>query len=551
MPTQEELYSALRQAHAAGDTAAATRLADYIRSQNTETPSTASVALSGVNRGLAGMLDTVANAPVNTLNLGKAAIGAGLYATGNQGAADRLGFTDMTEQPSPAARTIKALGIGQVQPVTPIQKRVDWAAQALPGALLNPVSGAANIAKSIGMNALSGVASGEAYERTGSPAASILAGALAPMAAEGALAARSAAAEKSALANSLKRQQASEAMDSGYVIPPTTTTPGLTNTIFEGYAGKIKTAQRASEKNQPITNAKAARSLGLPDDAPLTPETLTNIRNEAGKSYEAVKAAGRITSDNQFISELDNIKSQFEGAARDFPELARPEVSSLVDSLKRPDFDAGSAVDAIRILRDKADAAYAGGDKALGKAAKGAANALEGAIERHLSATNQQSLLKDFRDSRQLIAKTYTVQNVMNPATGNVNAQKLATQLQKGKPLSGGLLEVAKFGAAFPKAAQEIRDSVPAISPLDYAASGATAAGSGNPLPLLHILTRPGAREMILSKPYQSMMINTDLPSGLSPQQIYAEALARMPELAGTGAFAAAIQDQNRKNRGK
>lgn len=187
MADQERLLVALRNAHAAGDTAAAARLAQLIRDgQGESAPEPAgltSLIPSSLNRGAAALIDSVANTPTNLLNLGKAAVGAGLYATGNQATADKYGFTDMTEGPSPASRLLAATGTGQARPVTPLEKRVDWMAQAVPATMLSPTQGAANIAKIAGMNALSGLAGGETYERTGNGNAALLASILAPVAA--------------------------------------------------------------------------------------------------------------------------------------------------------------------------------------------------------------------------------------------------------------------------------------------------------------------------------------------------------------------------------
>jgi len=189
MADQERLLVALRNAHAAGDTAAATRLAQLIRDgQGESAPEPAGLASlipSSLNRGAAMLVDSVANTPANLLNLGKAAVGSALYSTGSpmlQGAADKYGFTTMTETPSPASRLLDATGTGQVQPVTPLEKRVDWMAQTVPFAMVSPTQGAGNIAKIAGLNAVSGLAGGETYERTGNTNAAMLASILAPMA---------------------------------------------------------------------------------------------------------------------------------------------------------------------------------------------------------------------------------------------------------------------------------------------------------------------------------------------------------------------------------
>ena len=83
MPTQEQLYTALRNADAAGDVESARKIAAYIRTgQRQETPSNTAVALSGMNNGAAAMIDSVADIGPNVMNLAKAAVGFPLAAAG-------------------------------------------------------------------------------------------------------------------------------------------------------------------------------------------------------------------------------------------------------------------------------------------------------------------------------------------------------------------------------------------------------------------------------------------------------------------------------------
>lgn len=322
------------------------------------------------------------------------------------------------------------------------------------------------------------------------------------------------------VANAARDQVLKAAQDAGYVVPPTQANPSLTNKALEGLAGKLTTAQRASQKNQAITDKLVRQALGLPKDEPITRETLSALRQNAGEAYEAVKGIGRIKSDAAYIKALDSIKSRFEGAAKDFPALAKPQITDMVESLKSPSFGADSAIDATRILRDSADTAYRTGDKALGKAYRSASDALESLLERNLTKIGQPQLLDRFISARQLIAKTYSVENALNDATGKITASKLAGQLAKGKPISGDLKLVGQFAQAFPKAAQDVQKmgSLPGISPLDYglaAITGTAGAASGNAPVALVGLARPLTRGGILSGPYQSLMARPNYSTGL------------------------------------
>jgi hypothetical protein len=330
-------------------------------------------------------------------------------------------------------------------------------------------------------------------------------------------------------------QAIQQARGAGYVIPPTQANPTLGNRIIEGMSGKLTTAQNASAKNQAVTGKLAAEALGLPGDTKLTPDVLKTVRQQAGQAFESLRQTGMVQADQTYDQALNAIIAKYQGAAGGFPGLAKPEVESLVTTLRQPIFSADSAVDAVRVLREKADAAYGAGDKGLGKAIKEAAKALEDQMERHLSATGQPAaVLDDFRKARQLIAKTYTVEKALNPATGAVDARTLAAQLKKGAPLSGDLKTAAEFAARFPKASQTVEGmgSLPQTSPLDWVPAGALSMATSNPLMMLGVGARPAARALALSPVVQNRLVQSQAPNAL--QQLLAN-----PEFAQLGYRAA------------
>lgn len=165
------------------DNASPDEVMAYARRQfaNRETPSDAGVLMSGLNRGAAAMLDSFADVGPNVMNLAKVAVGAPLYALGRGDIADKIGATEMLEPVSPARRAMQAVGAGNVKPVTGFQKRLDYAAQAIPSAVFSPATTAGGLLKQAGLAAVSGLATGETQDRTGSSLAALTAGMLAPM----------------------------------------------------------------------------------------------------------------------------------------------------------------------------------------------------------------------------------------------------------------------------------------------------------------------------------------------------------------------------------
>lgn len=293
----------------------------------------------------------------------------------------------------------------------------------------------------------------------------------------------------------------SQARQAGYVVPPSAVNPSAANTVLEGLSGKIKTAQVASQRNQTVTNDLARAAVGLPKDAPLTEAALESIRKTAGKAYEAIKTQpGRFTADQQFATDVAALGNDFSAAAQEFPEIAgNAAIESLKTALSKPDMSPKAAVELIKKLRFDAGKNFKSFDDpakaALATAQKDAANAIEDLIERSLPG----NLLTAFRAARELIAKTYSIESAMQGS--NVSAVHLASQLSKGKPLTGELRVAADFAKEFPKAAQALKEPPGAISALDWG----LAFGTGNPALMV---ARPATRSAILSGPYQSLAVN-------------------------------------------
>lgn len=326
-------------------------------------------------------------------------------------------------------------------------------------------------------------------------------------------------------AGDLVRQQTLAAgQKAGLVVPPSTTNPTILNRFLESLGGKIGTQQDAAIKNQAFFNSAGKGALGLSDDAPLTQEALKALRSEAGDAYQMLRGAGEIIADSQYTDDLAAVTSKFTGAAKDFPKLAKNEIADVVEEVGKKQFSSDSAVDLLAILRDKADKAFAGGDKGLGKAYKDVSRAIEDLVQRNLSAAGKPELVQAFKEARQLIAKTYSVEKAFNPATGNVVGNKLASQLTKGAPLSGDLKLAARWAQAFPKVSNAVDDSG-SVRNTDVILGGGAAAVSKEPGWLLYPFARQAARSFLLSQPGQKMAV----PSGgiqPSPEQVLAALMA-------------------------
>jgi len=333
-----------------------------------------------------------------------------------------------------------------------------------------------------------------------------------------------------------------EAQKAGYVVPPASVRSTVPNVVLESVAGKAATQQLASGRNQEITNALAAKSVGLPPNQPITLDALKEVRADAGKVYKAVTETGRINADRQFINDLRGLRQTTSEIARDFPEAdigSAEAIDRLVKSLAKRGFDAKSAVAYMKELRKSANSNLSGMNAtdpakvSLGQAQRNAADALEEMVGRHLSKIDRPELARQFDNARRTIAKTYTVQNALE-TTGNVNAAKLAALLRKDKPLSPELTTAARFAGAFPKAAAvPERSGSPGVSALDAALTstggGALFLAGQSPLAALgYPAARYGARRLALSRALQQGLLKQGKPLP--------------PELAGAAAGAMAGQ---------
>ena len=315
-----------------------------------------------------------------------------------------------------------------------------------------------------------------------------------------------------------------EARNAGYTVPPTQAGGGIFNRLLEGIAGKASTLQEASVRNQNVTNNLAVKSLGLPENTVLTPEVLSSIRDDASKAYEALKA---------------------------LPKKPAVLADSTMNRAAVGEINPAKMVEDLKIARKDAEGyynAYARSahpeDLAKAKAFRSKATELEDSLENYAKEMGKEDLVPALRDARQLIAKTYTVENAMNNTTGTIDAREFAKRLQKGKPMNEELLQIGRFAQAFPKAAQipEKIGGTIGISPLDATAAGLTFGGSllngedkssSAVNAAMALALRPAARKLVLSAPMQNKLVSQQFaPIGpVKPPLVSSDEAANLAKL--------------------
>lgn len=316
--------------------------------------------------------------------------------------------------------------------------------------------------------------------------------------------------------------EVTQARNAGYVLPISKANPTLLNKVIEGASGKVQMGQQASVKNQENTNRLVRKALGMAEDTTISKESLAAVREQAGKAYEALTAIPtpmKVTP--KFTADVQKIAGAWDKVAQKYPEIAKlPEVDALKTSLTRhAEMSFEEGISLTRALRAKATANlknFANPEKvAEGKAQRAASDAIEDLMEQNLSATGNKGLLKDFRDARQLYAKTHDVEAALNDATGNINAAHLGKLVDKGK-LTGELKTVGEVAKSFEKATQrpEKIGSTPGFSPLDLGAavisSAVAPAHAGHRLleAAATLGARPALRKVALSKAGQHVLVD-------------------------------------------
>lgn len=545
MPSREELYQALRNADKAGDTEGAKKLASYIQSLPAEDspavkPETSLMADIGT-----GLKKTAQGAALGVSDIGNTVLNTATYLPGK--VADRAradlpetlkhlvpdisqwnrtrnaDFEAITDQNKDSTAFKVGRVAGNVAATLPVGGTLAAGARiAAPGAVgfanalatsgmrAGATPGVANMLTRMAGGAVTGGASSALISPENAGAGAVIGGLLPPALAGIGKVGRAIGGTIAGPAISTEIRQAVEsARAAGYVIPPTQAKPTLFNRALEGFSGKITTAQNASAKNQPITNELAKKAIGAAD---LTESGIAQVRKQANQAYDALGQVGKFQADAGFAQALDRAGANTSAMRQNFPELVNSEVDDLIAGLKsRGEFEAQPTIEAIKQFRSNASAnknLLDPAKKALGKAQSNIANALEDLIDRNLQVLGNQGLLNSYRTARQTLAKTYDVEKALNVTSRNVDGNKLAQALKKGRPLTNELRTIADFAAHFPKANQTVEKmgSLPQVSPLDFGALGTVSAVSGNPLVMAGVLARPAARALVLSNPVQNRL---------------------------------------------
>lgn len=446
-------------------------------------PTMGQVALNAVPKGLANLLNT----PITLANLimsGIASLPGAGHLTGLQAAAAE---PELKQNPIMDLAAQAGIVDPAKNPQTGPQRIVDTAIQAAISAAAVPAAGVVGAVKGAAIGAASGAAAQTTKELTGSDLLAVAVGVATPFAVRAALETGS-----KVLLTDTGKLTLKEAQQVGYVVEPSAIRQPSSK--LETIAGKASIAQEAATRNQTVTNRLAAKSIGLPEDTPLSPSLLNELKKRAAKPYEEVEV--------------------LRASQTNLPWFPRYHSPSLMDELTQARQDATALYKAY----------YARPDEGVRKAAEAAsslAKSIEADIDMIANAAGQPDLLDRLKAARMLYARINDVEKALNVGSGNVSAPILGRMVDKGAPLSGELRTVGKFAQAFPRVAREVESVPPSgVSGTDAAGAavlsigGAAAAGSpagavAGGLPLL----RGPARNRMLSPTVQKGLLTELQPT--------------------------------------
>jgi len=289
----------------------------------------------------------------------------------------------------------------------------------------------------------------------------------------------------------------------GYVALPSQVGAGKTVRAMETVSGKFKAEELASAKNQQVTNNLTRKYLGVADDTPLTTDVFDDLRNSFAEPYR-------------------------EASQLPAGQVSKPTIQMATgQTTTKPIIKSGQQlVEEIKMARDDSRAAWKSFNSGMAsnptEARKIAqlsdklVDTLENQLDKLAQFNNQPDLVTSLNEARRNIAKVHTVEKATNSVTGTVDAKAIARQVAKKAPITGQLQLIGKFAQAFPKVTKPVSEQPNPFSIYDVAGTS-LGVGAANPFLALLPAARVGGRYGVLSKPIQERFVQPQYQSPTDP----------------------------------
>jgi hypothetical protein len=265
---------------------------------------------------------------------------------------------------------------------------------------------------------------------------------------------------------------------------------------------------------------------------------LETVRKQAGKVYEDVKhlvPGGELrglkvkTVEKKPLIEGrhgDPVPGPLQGLRVNVKESRG---GDPIEQLKQARADAAAEYRHYDVSKDPADLKKA-------QAHWAQAESLDDTIAASLKAKGREDLVQALTEARTKIAKSYDVERALNLGTGDVAAQIIGRQLDKGglKSKTGELSTIGKMAESFPSVMREGgRVPSPGVSGTDATAAallGTLGYGVGGPAGLVAAglpLLRGPARNLVLSPFYQRFATSPGMKPPVSETALRSALLGR------------------------
>lgn len=327
----------------------------------------------------------------------------------------------------------------------------------------------------------------------------------------------------------------------GLKIIPSDANPSFVTTQLESLGGKAAVNQRIQLANADAVDNLAKASIGVAKDVELSPKITKAIRETESKVYEQVDALAQKAKDE--LDKIDKLRQQTlnisDPAQRAIEESNFARKYGAKEAALRE--QAAASLEDLRRVRGETqsmwDAYFNSAGKNIDAQQKAIelgeqANNLSKQIDATLRKTGHAGLANRIDKARTRIARTYNIDEMMNPGTYHIDPDVALRMRKRGVPLGDELKLLAEFKAAFPNSLRDpAKVTSPNVSALGMAGQGllgGTVGLSTGSLPLAAAaafatpLARFGAREYLLSPGVQKSAIAAMTPKGVAPMAVEA-----------------------------
>lgn len=241
----------------------------------------------------------------------------------------------------------------------------------------------------------------------------------------------------------------------GAVLNPARSNPTAGNKMLVGAVGESNLNYEMSQKNLPVWNDTARRSLGLPENTPLDEAALNAYRDRNSTSHLVIRNMGTLENKDAALSDLGKLRLNPKSTSNPDKINAVNSVVDRVQSQIESGLTGSEVLDQIRGFRNDAkvtlrrvDAKPA--DIDVAKTNLKIANTLEKLIENNIA---DDSVVAQYRADRTALAKSYDWERAIDPITKQVDPNQLASDVRNGIKLTGELKDLADVAGTFPEIA--------------------------------------------------------------------------------------------------